>query len=224
MDTRILPGFSGHIHLGCVFAGPRWAFVLTHSQQASAHIFASHLAEGKGLVTGFTFPFKTAEHGIISHVRCSPPCIMNFVEPVAQVAVDAANPEPYKVLSRLFLTTSTGAVQLWQQDKLQWTREEGLADIRVAELVELPERKIASHASVELESFGARLRRQLSDAQVRSTLACGRKSGPDLLSGFPPIRRQLRASIRDGLVRVGERFRCTGCQCNGAFVSRHLRL
>ena len=35
----------------------------------SAHVFASHLAEGKGLVTGYTFPFKTGEHGIIKHVR-----------------------------------------------------------------------------------------------------------------------------------------------------------
>ncbi|KAH9886661.1 DUF1620-domain-containing protein [Cubamyces lactineus] len=117
-------------------------------KQASAHIFASHLAEGKGLVTGFTFPFKTNEHGIISHV-----------------AVDAANPEPYRVLARLFLTTSTGAVQLWQHDKLQWTREEGLSDIRVAEMVELPERKVAAHAGVENETFGTRLRRQLTDAQ-----------------------------------------------------------
>ncbi|KAI0633153.1 DUF1620-domain-containing protein [Trametes polyzona] len=121
----------------------------SHSfRQASAHVFASHLAEGKGLVTGFTFPFKTAEHGVISHV-----------------AVDAANPEPYRVLSRLFLTTSTGAVQLWQQDQYQWTREEGLTDIRAAELVELPERKIASHVGVEQETFGARVRRQLTDAQ-----------------------------------------------------------
>ncbi|KAL1943370.1 hypothetical protein VTO73DRAFT_4445 [Trametes versicolor] len=132
---------DGHPYIARVF----WSHAF---RQASAHIFASHLAEGKGLVTGFTFPFKTAEHGIITHV-----------------AVDAANPEPYRVLSRLFLTTSTGAIQLWQHDQHQWTREEGLADIRVAELVELPERKITSHAGVEQENFGARLRRQLSDAQ-----------------------------------------------------------
>ncbi|KAI0772317.1 DUF1620-domain-containing protein [Trametes elegans] len=123
-------------------------FWLHSMKMASAHVFASHLAQGKGLVTGFTFPFKTMEHGIISHV-----------------AVDAANPEPYRVLARLFLTTSTGAVQLWQQDQLQWTREEGLADINVTELVELPERKITSHVGVEQETFVSRLRRQLSDAQ-----------------------------------------------------------
>ena len=86
--------------------------------------------------------------------------------------MDAANPEPYRVLARLFLTTSTGAVQLWQHDKLQWTREEGLSDIRVAEMVELPERKVAAHAGVENETFGMRLRRQLADAQVRKAPIC----------------------------------------------------
>ncbi|KAI0651032.1 DUF1620-domain-containing protein [Trametes meyenii] len=132
---------DGHPYIARVF----WS----HSfGQASAHVFAAHLAEGKGLVTGFTFPFQTSNHGVIRHV-----------------AVDTANPEPYRVLARLFLTTSTGAVQLWHQDQLQWTREEGLADIRVAELVELPERKIAAHVGVDQESFGVRLRRQLSDAQ-----------------------------------------------------------
>ncbi|KAI0758760.1 hypothetical protein C8Q74DRAFT_1299849 [Fomes fomentarius] len=116
--------------------------------QASAHVLAPHLADGKGLVTGYTFPFKTAEHGIITHV-----------------ALETANPEPYRVLARLVVTTSTGAVQLWQQDQLQWTREEGLADICVAELVELPERKLASHVDIEGEAFGARVARQLLDAQ-----------------------------------------------------------
>ena len=82
--------------------------------------------------------------------------------------MEAANPEPYRVLARLALTTSTGAVQMWQQDQLQWTREEGLADIRAAELVELPEPKIASHADREQETFGARVARQLLDAQVRA--------------------------------------------------------
>ncbi|CDO75706.1 hypothetical protein BN946_scf184493.g4 [Trametes cinnabarina] len=132
---------DGYPYIARVF----WSHVF---KQASVHVLASHLAEGKGLVTGYTFPFRTGEYGVISHV-----------------AVDAANPEPYRVLARLFLTTSTGAVQLWQQDQLQWTREEGLTDIRAAELVELPERKVAAHAGVEHESFGTRLRRQLSDAQ-----------------------------------------------------------
>lgn len=44
-------------------------FILTTVQKASAHIFAPHLAEGKGLVTGFTFPFETNQHGIITTVN-----------------------------------------------------------------------------------------------------------------------------------------------------------
>ncbi|TBU24929.1 hypothetical protein BD311DRAFT_780673 [Dichomitus squalens] len=132
---------DGHPYIARVF----WAHSL---KTMSAHVFASHLAEGKGLVTGYTFPFKTGEHGIIRHV-----------------AVEAANPEHYRVLARLAVTTTTGAVQMWQKDQLQWTREEGLADIRVAELVELPERKIALHLDSEHETFGARVARQLLDAQ-----------------------------------------------------------
>lgn len=34
----------------------------------SAHVFASHLANGTGLVRGYTFPFQTDKHGIIAHV------------------------------------------------------------------------------------------------------------------------------------------------------------
>ncbi|OBZ74558.1 ER membrane protein complex subunit 1 [Grifola frondosa] len=145
-------------HTASIYSGgldvDGWPYIArvfwSHSlRKASAHVFAAHLADGKGLVAGFTFPFNTHEHGIISHV-----------------AVDAANPEPYKVLSRLVLTTTTGALQLWQQDQLQWTREEGLADIKVADFVELPERKVvASHVGEETETFGVRIVRQLSDAK-----------------------------------------------------------
>jgi hypothetical protein len=52
-------------------------------------------------------------------------------------------------------------------DKVQWTREEGLSEILLAELVELPEKKaITSHGSEEGESFLHRLLRHASDAQV----------------------------------------------------------
>ncbi|THH17682.1 hypothetical protein EW146_g3182 [Bondarzewia mesenterica] len=119
------------------------------SHKASAHIYAPHLAEGKGLVSGFTFNFDTNTHGIISHA-----------------ALYAAYQKDYDVLPYIALTTTTGAVQLWQGDKVQWTREESLAHIRVAEMIELPERKtIASHVGDGRESFSQRLKRQLSDAR-----------------------------------------------------------
>lgn len=58
-------------------------------------------------------------------------------------------------------------MQLWQQNELQWTREEALAEITFAELVDLPERKIVTaHAGDEDEPFGDRLMRQLSDTQA----------------------------------------------------------
>ena len=51
------------------------------------------------------------------------------------------------------------------EDKLQWTREESLSTIAVAEFVELPERK-AVQSIAERESFLGRVLRHISDAQV----------------------------------------------------------
>lgn len=116
-------------------------------QFASAEIFAPHLASGKGLVTGFSFPFDTYGHGVITHIT-----------------MDAANPSAFTVLGRLFLTTTTGTVQLWQQDKLQWTREESLTSVRVAEFIELPEHVVTSSHDLD-EQFSERVRRHISDAQ-----------------------------------------------------------
>ncbi|EKM58157.1 uncharacterized protein PHACADRAFT_116839 [Phanerochaete carnosa HHB-10118-sp] len=133
---------AGHPYIGRVF----WS---RYYKKASAHILAPHLAEGKGLVTGYTLPFETAVHGIIGNV-----------------AIDAVNLEEFRVLARVVITTTTGAIQLWQQDQLQWTREEGLADIRVAEFVELPERKLAETGLGEgHETFTGRVRRQISEAR-----------------------------------------------------------
>ena len=56
-------------------------------------------------------------------------------------------------------------MQLWQHDQLQWHREEGLADIRVAEFVELPERKLVGTHLEESEGFAQRVRRQLTEAR-----------------------------------------------------------
>ncbi|KAJ1309408.1 hypothetical protein OPQ81_006185 [Rhizoctonia solani] len=104
---------------------------------ANIHTYAAHGSEGKGISTGATFPFNTAEHGC---------------------AVDAFMPHSYSIQHRMFLTTSTGAVQLWQLQDFQWTRDEALAEIRVAGLVDLPERKIAEEiATSEHCGFAERL-------------------------------------------------------------------
>lgn len=48
-----------------------------------------------------------------------------------------------------------------------WTREEGLSEIKVAEFVDLPEKKAAAALTQEEdETFVERLTRQLVDAKV----------------------------------------------------------
>ena len=58
-------------------------------------------------------------------------------------------------------------MQLWAQGELKWLRKESLANIVVAEFVELPEQ--ASESSVDIiagKGFFARITRQLVVAQV----------------------------------------------------------
>lgn len=43
-------------------------------------------------------------------------------------------------ISRFAVTTSTGTLQTWQQEKLLWTRDESLAYIKAAAFVDLPQR------------------------------------------------------------------------------------
>ncbi|KLO18736.1 DUF1620-domain-containing protein [Schizopora paradoxa] len=138
---------DGIPHIGRVY----WTHVF---QTAGAQIFSPLSAHGKGMITGFTFPFATNLHGIIHHI-----------------AFDAAQPAETVVLGRFVLTTGTGAVQLWQQDKVQWTREESLSEIKVTEMIELPEKKtVTSHINVENETMSARLSRQLLDMKFPSYL------------------------------------------------------
>lgn len=133
---------DGFPYIGRIF----WSFELG---KASAHVYAPHLAAGKGLVSGFTFNFDTETHGIISHV-----------------ALHTAYVKELDLLPYLAVTTSTGAVQLWQGNIVQWTREEGLSRLQVAEMVELPEQKtMAAHAIDEQDTFVERFRRQLTDAK-----------------------------------------------------------
>lgn len=75
-------------------------------------------------------------------------------------------PHQYSVQHRMLLTTSTGAVQLWQMHDLQWTRDESLAEIKLASLVDLPEPQIAAELETsEHRSFGERLKAHLVAAQ-----------------------------------------------------------
>ena len=71
------------------------------------------------------------------------------------------------------MVTSTGAIQMWQDDEVMWTREEALSSIAAAEFVEIPE-KLTSIASQRgtAEGFIARIRRQIAEAQVFFFFIC----------------------------------------------------
>ncbi|KAG8922109.1 hypothetical protein FRC02_012128 [Tulasnella sp. 418] len=105
-------------------------------------MFAPQGANGQGMITGFSFPYETAKHGILLHT-----------------AIDVANPQEYVYIGRIALTTSSGAFQMWQQDKIQWTREESLASIKAVELVDLPEKVVVKSGHKDAEGFVARLGR-----------------------------------------------------------------
>ncbi|EJT97132.1 DUF1620-domain-containing protein [Dacryopinax primogenitus] len=85
---------------------------------ASIHLWSEMGPGGKGggMVSGFTFPFDTKSHGVI--------CTITL-----EVAFSPSQPQPQKPIPRFLITTSTGSIQLWQADQLQWTREEGLAEL-----------------------------------------------------------------------------------------------
>ncbi|KAG5641215.1 hypothetical protein DXG03_005748 [Asterophora parasitica] len=110
--------------------------------------------------------FDTRSHGFIAHAALSP---------------SQAGSSP-----SLLLTTSTGAIQLWDVSSTpeeKWTREESLASVVLAEFVELPEGRLdATSARRDGEGFVGRLWRHAGDAQ----------NFPQYLIGF--VRRFLTGS------------------------------
>jgi hypothetical protein len=98
--------------------------------------------------SGFTFSFDTTANGVFLHAAPSS-------------KVNAAQ------LVTLLITTSSGAVQLVQNDGAKWTREEGLSDLAGMKFVDLGEPQVeqAGHV-VEEESFTGRTTRHLSGLRV----------------------------------------------------------
>lgn len=80
--------------------------------------------------------------------------------------------------TRFMVSTSTGGLQMYHttggtKTQLDWTREEGLANIQVAEYVEIPERLVIESGGADAERFGDRLIRQIIEAKVlRSARSC----------------------------------------------------
>jgi hypothetical protein len=69
------------------------------------------------------------------------------------------------------VTTSSGALQVVEQDATRWTREEGLSDLAAIRFIDLgePEVEQAGHV-IEEEGFLGRLARHVSELTV--SLAC----------------------------------------------------
>jgi ER membrane protein complex subunit 1 len=123
---------------------------------AGVEVFGVHLADGQGAVTSFQFPFITEDHGLIVHAAFD----------VSRV-VDGNTPQP-----RLLLTTTTGAIQMWDASGGAggpWTREESLAYVSLSAFVDLPERQVLAAHGGHHEGYAARLVRHLKDAQVCPT-------------------------------------------------------
>lgn len=79
--------------------------------------------------------------------------------------------------TRFVISTSSGGMQLYRttggtKTLLEWTREEGLANIKVAEYVEIPESQVLESGSADTEHFGERLIRQIIEAKVYRHSKC----------------------------------------------------
>ena len=81
----------------------------------------------------------------------------------------------YPIIDRysIVLTTSTGAIQLWDREVVAWTREEGLSNILATRFVELPERKLeVAKVVLHNEDLVARLARHVREFKASLPLSC----------------------------------------------------
>ncbi|CCA66499.1 hypothetical protein PIIN_00183 [Serendipita indica DSM 11827] len=110
--------------------GRAYVSKLAHSstlRSASYEVFAPDAVNGRGMTTGFTFEYDSSAHGEITFA-----------------ALDVANPSEYIYVSRIILSTSTGAIQQWQQETNHWSREESLTEIEAVAALDLPEATVDS--------------------------------------------------------------------------------
>lgn len=84
-------------------------------------------------------------------------------------SIDVVNTSEYVYASRIVITTSSGGVLQYQQEKNYWGREEGLSEAEAIVAVELPERSndLEHMYHIEQEGWVERLQRQLVSLKVR---------------------------------------------------------
>ena len=85
--------------------------------------------------------YYTRERSCLSLTLCS-------VYPCTKVTFDGRSSDTQET-TRLLLTTSTGALQLWQHEEILWSRDEALSTVRAAAFVSLPSPGASSGLAVE---------------------------------------------------------------------------
>ncbi|PVG00098.1 DUF1620-domain-containing protein [Serendipita vermifera] len=112
-------------------SGRTYVAKIAHSstlRSASYEVFVPDAIGGKGMSTGHSFEYDSAAHGALEHA-----------------AIDVVNTSEYVYVSRIIFTSSTGAIQQWQQETCNWTREESLTEIKAITAVDLPEISTDTH-------------------------------------------------------------------------------
>lgn len=94
--------------------------------------------------------------------------------------------------TRFMVSTSTGGLQMYRttggpKTLLDWTREEGLANVQVAEYVEIPESQVLESGGADTEHFGDRLIRQIIEAKVCLHSNIGQHLPTRFCLGLPTI-------------------------------------
>ncbi|KAF7979908.1 hypothetical protein HWV62_40304 [Athelia sp. TMB] len=110
------------------------------------------LATNTAICIGKIFAFDTNTHGIMTHVTHD------------------AGPMGDQFATRFVVSTSTGGMQLFRttggtKTALDWTREEGLSNVKIAEYVEIPELQVIEGGAGDVEPFADRLVRQIVEAK-----------------------------------------------------------
>lgn len=85
--------------------------------------------------------YQTRERSCSSLTLC-------LVYPCIKVAFDGRSSDSQET-TQLLLTTSTGALQLWQHEKMLWSRDEALSTVRVVAFVSFPPPGASSGLPVE---------------------------------------------------------------------------
>ena len=128
------------------------------------------------MYTGGTFQYKDHEHGVILAVSFDSLRGKKLtLTPGILFKAACRMSTHYPIIDRysIVLTTSTGAIQLWDQETIAWTREEGLSSIQETRFVELPERKLeVAKVVLHNEDLVSRLTRHAAELKASTKSSC----------------------------------------------------